>query len=191
VHHFDSWVKGDQLDVTCFIISLFNAQHASDVNTFILRSLRFICWVISWVVLLWFDVCWCYVVVWLWWCGIRMQVEALVPQPAYGYHRMDVLTSETCWKLSKDIIKQVTSSSSLFTQLSTESLFNSVRTQQILYYQAINLVTCFGSLSHHQASSQTIMEVPSVDVHIVRSHNLLNTSTNCSISYQAIWSIIY
>jgi len=31
--------------------------------------------VISWVVLLWFDVCWCYVVVWLWWCGIRMQAE--------------------------------------------------------------------------------------------------------------------
>ena len=25
-----------------------------------------------------FDVCWCYVVVWLWWCGIRMQDEALV-----------------------------------------------------------------------------------------------------------------
>ena len=22
----------------------------------------------------------------LWWCGIRMQAEALVPQPAYGYH---------------------------------------------------------------------------------------------------------
>jgi len=38
--------------------------------------------VISWVVLIWFDVCWCYVVVWLWWCGIRMQAEALVPQPA-------------------------------------------------------------------------------------------------------------
>ena len=26
-----------------------------------------------------------YVAVWLWWCGIRMQAEAL-PQPAYGYH---------------------------------------------------------------------------------------------------------
>jgi len=38
------------------------------------------------VVLLWFDVCWFYVVVWLWWCGIRLQVEALVPQPAYEYH---------------------------------------------------------------------------------------------------------
>jgi len=34
--------------------------------------------VISWATLIWFDVCWSYVVVWLWWCGIRMQVEALV-----------------------------------------------------------------------------------------------------------------
>ena len=50
--------------------SLFNAQRVSDVNTSILRSLRLICWVISWVVLLWFDVCWCYVVVWLGWCGV-------------------------------------------------------------------------------------------------------------------------
>ena len=84
VHHLDSWIKRDQLDVTCFIISLFNAQHVLDVNTSILRSLRLICWVISWVVLLWFNVYWCYVVVWLGWCGIRM--EALVLQPAYGYH---------------------------------------------------------------------------------------------------------
>jgi len=71
-----SWVKTDQLDVTCVIISLFNAQHVLDVNTSILRSLRLIYWVISWVVLIWFDVCWCYLVVWLWWCGIRMQAEA-------------------------------------------------------------------------------------------------------------------
>ena len=88
------WIMRDQLDVTLFFISLFNAHHVSGVNTFILRSLRLICWVISWVVLLWFDVCWCYVVVWLGLCGIRMQAEALlfhmnrplVPQPAYGYH---------------------------------------------------------------------------------------------------------
>jgi len=59
------WIKRNQLDVTYCIISLFNAQHVSDVNTSILRSLRLICWVISWVVLLWFDVCWYYVVVWL------------------------------------------------------------------------------------------------------------------------------
>jgi len=31
-----------QLDVTCFI-SLLNAQHVSDVNTSILRSLRLMC----------------------------------------------------------------------------------------------------------------------------------------------------
>jgi len=86
VHHLDSWIKRDQIDVACFIISLFNVQHVSGVNTSILRSLRHIFWVISLVVLLWFDVCCCYVVVWLWWCGIRMQVEALVLQPAYGYH---------------------------------------------------------------------------------------------------------
>jgi len=68
----NGWIKRDQLDVTCFNISLFNAQHVSDVNTSILRSLRLICWVISWVVLLWYDMCWCYVVVWLGWCGIRI-----------------------------------------------------------------------------------------------------------------------
>ena len=46
VHHLDSWLKRDQLDFTYFIISLFNAQHVSDVNTSIFRSLRLICWVI-------------------------------------------------------------------------------------------------------------------------------------------------
>jgi hypothetical protein len=38
-----------------------------------------------------------------------------------------------------------------------------------LYYQSINLATCFGSLSHHQANSQTILNVHLVDVHIVGS----------------------
>ena len=47
---FHSWVKRDQLDATCFIITLFNAQHVLDVNTSILRSLRLIRWVTSWVV---------------------------------------------------------------------------------------------------------------------------------------------
>jgi len=71
-------IKRDQLDVTCLFISLFNAQHVSDVNTSILRILRLICWVISWVVLFWFDVCRCYVVVWLGWCGIRMKASACI-----------------------------------------------------------------------------------------------------------------
>ena len=40
VHNLDSWIKVDQLDVTCFIISLFTAQHVSNVSTSIFRSLR-------------------------------------------------------------------------------------------------------------------------------------------------------
>jgi hypothetical protein len=78
------WIKRNQLDVTCFFISLFDAQRVSDVNTSILRSLRLICWVMSWVILLWYDVCWCYVVVWLEWCGIRMQVSTCIRIP---HHR--------------------------------------------------------------------------------------------------------
>jgi hypothetical protein len=42
VHHLDSWIKIDQLDVTCFIISLFTAQHVSNVSASIFRSLRLI-----------------------------------------------------------------------------------------------------------------------------------------------------
>ena len=38
----DSWIKIDQFDVTCFIISLFNAQHVSNVSTSIFRRLRLI-----------------------------------------------------------------------------------------------------------------------------------------------------
>ena len=44
------WVKRDQLDATCFIITLFSAQHVSNVNTSILRSLRLIRSITSWVV---------------------------------------------------------------------------------------------------------------------------------------------
>ena len=37
-----NWIKIDQLDITCFIISLFTAQHVSNVSTSIFRSLRLI-----------------------------------------------------------------------------------------------------------------------------------------------------
>ena len=60
------------------IISLFTAQHVSNVSTFHLQELATYCGFISCVVLLWFDVCWCYGVVRLRWCGILMQAEALL-----------------------------------------------------------------------------------------------------------------
>ena len=93
-----AWIKRDQFDVTCFFISLFNAQHVSDDNTSILRCLRLICWVISWVVLLWYDVCWCYVVVCLGWCGIRMQAEAVL-QPASWYQITGWSSASACIRI--------------------------------------------------------------------------------------------
>ena len=56
-------------------LALFFTQHVSNASTFIFRSLR-----LCVGVLLWLDVCWCYGVVRLGWCGILMQAEALVPQ---------------------------------------------------------------------------------------------------------------
>ena len=41
-HRNLSWIKTDQLDVTWFIISLFTAQHVSNVSTSIFRSERLI-----------------------------------------------------------------------------------------------------------------------------------------------------
>ena len=114
VHHLDSWVKRDQLDVTCFFISLFNDQYVSDVNTSILRSLRFICWVISWVVLLWYDACWCCV----------------------------VLTSETCWALNSEIIKQVTPSWSIFIQLSRNEITEQI-SRKLLKMDVLTFETCW------------------------------------------------
>ena len=43
-----------------------------------LQELATDCGFISCVVFLWFDVCWCYGVVRLGWCGIFMQAEALL-----------------------------------------------------------------------------------------------------------------
>ena len=75
-----SWVKRDQLVATCFIITLFSAQHVSDVNTSILRSLRLIRWVTSWVVS--GSMC---VGVTLH-CGYGGVVSVCRLKPTYGYH---------------------------------------------------------------------------------------------------------
>ena len=70
-------------DVTCFIISLFTAQHVSNVSTSIFRSNT--------------------------WNTSTISRKLL---------KMDVLIFETCWAVNIEIIKQVTSSWSIFIQLS-------------------------------------------------------------------------
>jgi len=117
VHHLDSWMKTDQLDVTCFFISLFNAQHVSDVNISILRSLRLICWVISCVVLHWFDVCWYYVVVWLGWCGVvsgcrlkqclSLHPDTTPPQPNHTVTQHTSNQSNTTHEITQQISRKL------------------------------------------------------------------------------------
>ena len=91
VHHLDSWIKIDKLDVTCFIISLFTAQHVSNVSTSIFRSLRLIVDLFH-----------------------RNTVTPTHIEPG-KYNtwnkstisrkllKMDVLTFETCWALNSEI----------------------------------------------------------------------------------------
>jgi len=43
------------------------AQHVSDINISIIRSLRLFCWITTLVVCSWFDVLWCFVVAGLRW----------------------------------------------------------------------------------------------------------------------------
>ena len=71
-HHLYSWIKIYQLDVTCFIISLFTAQHVSNVST-----------------------------------------------------------SETRWAVNSEIIKQVTSSWSIFIQQSSRCFEQSCAHSQV------------------------------------------------------------
>jgi len=70
-----SWRIRDQLDVTIFIKSqvlfhFFYAQHVSDINTSIIRSLRLSYCITTLVVCSCFDVCWSFGVAG--WGGIRV-----------------------------------------------------------------------------------------------------------------------
>ena len=85
--HASVWVKRDQLDATCFIITLFSAQHVLDVNTSILRSLRLIRWVTSWVV----PGSMCVGVTLQ--CGYGGVVCVCRLKPAYRYHTKAVKTT--------------------------------------------------------------------------------------------------
>jgi len=127
VHHLNSWIKTDQLDVTCFIISLFTTQHVSNASTSIFRSFPLI--VLSL-------------------CRLKqcfsLHKDATPPQPNHTvtpthiepeqYNtwnkstisrkllKMDVLTFKIFWAVNSEIIKQVTSSWSIFIQ--STNIFN-------------------------------------------------------------------
>ena len=89
VHHLDSWIKIDQFDVTCFIIWLFTAQHVY----WTVRHLD------SWMKI---D---------------QLDVTCFIISLFTAQNVSNVLTFETCWAVNSEIIKQVTSSWSIFIQL--------------------------------------------------------------------------
>ena len=70
VHYCGSWRIRDQLDVTNYsvLFHFFYAQHVSDINTSIIRSLRLFYFITTLVVCSCFDVCWSFGVVGLGWC---------------------------------------------------------------------------------------------------------------------------
>jgi len=85
---FDSvlgWRIRDQLDVTSYYVlfHLFNAQHVSDINTAIIRSLRLHYWITTLVVCSCLDVCWSFGVAGLGWypCSRLQPATWIPPQP--------------------------------------------------------------------------------------------------------------
>jgi len=80
VHHCDSWRIRNQLDITCYYVlfHFFYAQHVSDINTSIIRSLRLFYFITTLVVCSCFDVCWSFVVAGLGWypCSRLKQASA-------------------------------------------------------------------------------------------------------------------
>jgi len=128
VHHLDSWIKIDQRDITCLIISLFTDQRVSNVSTPIFGSLRLSVDL--------FHVLCCSgsmcvgVTVWFGWGGVvslcRLKHWSIEPEQYNPWNKstisrkllkMDVLTFETCGAVNREIIKEVTSSFSVFIQL--------------------------------------------------------------------------
>ena len=109
VHHLDSWIKIDQLDVTCFIISLFTAQNVSNVSTSIFRSLR--------VTVDLFHGLYCpgsmcvgvtegsAGVEWYPYAGWSCTSACIRIRISRKLLKMDVLTFETCWAVNSEITK--------------------------------------------------------------------------------------
>ena len=136
VTEVESWIKIDQLDVACFIILLFTAQHVSNVSASIFRRLRLT--VDLFHVFYWSGSMCVDLTVRFGWGGVvslsRLKhfsasacTTHIEPEQYNTWNKstisrkllkMDALTFEKCWAVNSEIIKQVTSSWSIFIQLS-------------------------------------------------------------------------
>ena len=133
MHYLDGWIKREQFDVFDFIISLFNAStcfgckyiHPQELATYLLSYFMVCIALVRCVLVL---RCGLAGVVWYTTHEITQQISRKLL-------KMDVLTSETCWALNNEIIKEVTSSWSLFIQQRIVFFFRLLRSaKDVLHY---------------------------------------------------------
>jgi len=81
------------------------AQHVTNINISIIRSLRLFCWITTLVVCSWFDVCWSFGVAGLeWYPCSRLKkntTDVAIQQNSRKLLMLDILMFETCWAHKK------------------------------------------------------------------------------------------
>ena len=85
----------------CHLLLLFHflcAQHVSDFNVSVIRSLQLICWITTLVVCSWFDVCWCFGVVGLaWYPCCRLQYSGRTSYTQWTKDQFNSITNALQW----------------------------------------------------------------------------------------------
>ena len=132
MHHCDSWRIKDQLDVTCYFISLLMCSTCFGHNISIIRNLPLFCWITTLVVLFLIR------------CvlefryGIKNNTTNVVIQQNSGkFLMMDILCPKHVEHIRSEIKQHVTSSWSFILQLSNLNLniqHRSVKTTCGTYY---------------------------------------------------------
>ena len=103
-----------------FLFHFLCAQHVSDINISIIRSLRIFCWINTLVVCSWFDVCWWSRLNYHWCFSLQHGYHSNPTTPKHQHSSnpvhttnvvirqksrkllvMDILMSETCWAHKK------------------------------------------------------------------------------------------
>ena len=108
------------------------------------------------------------------WCGIIMQAEAI----SRKLLKMDVLTFETCWAVNSEIIKQVTSSWSIFMQLETNFIFykTNICTSNITNKKCLSLLLRISATLRHLQGVCTLT--------FKTHYNVIHYNTQCITTLQ-------
>jgi len=113
LQHMMAWLKNER-PTWCHLLFYFTvlcAQHVSDINISIIRSLQLFCWITTLVVLFFVR---CVLEIWCGWIGVVSVLQAsathwtknnttkvVIQQNSCKLLMMDILMSETCWAHKK------------------------------------------------------------------------------------------